>query len=71
MSDLGGVSRDDLLWTCCRCSGPMEMGSVELTYLGNSFWIDLPRCPTCGLFLVPEELATGRMNEVELLLEDK
>jgi hypothetical protein len=49
----------------------MEVGPVELTYLGSSFWIDLPRCPKCGLFLVPEELATGRMNEVELLLEDK
>ncbi len=71
MSDLGGISQDDMLWTCCRCSVAMEVGPVELTYLGNSFWIDLPRCPKCGLYLVPEELATGRMNEVELLLEDK
>jgi hypothetical protein len=71
MSDLGGISQDDMLWTCCRCGVPMEVGQVELTYMGNSFWIDLPHCPKCGMLLVPEELATGRMNEVELLLEDK
>jgi hypothetical protein len=71
MNDLGGVTEDDMLWTCCRCSGRLEVGPVQLSYLGNSFWIDLPRCPTCGFFLVPEELATGRMAQVEQLLEDK
>jgi len=71
MSDFGAVTENDMLWTCCRCSGPLEVGPVQLSYLGNSFWIDLPRCPSCGLYLIPEELATGRMAEVEQLLEDK
>jgi len=49
----------------------MELGPVQLSYLGNSFTLDLPRCPSCGLILIPEELATGRMAEVERVLEDK
>jgi hypothetical protein len=65
------IGEDDLRWTCCRCSVPLEVGPVELSYLGNSFWLDLPRCPKCGLHLIPEELATGRMAEVEQVLEDK
>jgi hypothetical protein len=31
----------------------------------------LPRCPRCGLVFIPEELALGKMAEVEKLLEDK
>lgn len=33
--------------------------------------IDLPRCPKCGLVLITEELARGKMLEVEKALEDK
>jgi hypothetical protein len=29
------------------------------------------RCPVCGLAYVSEELARGRMREVEKALEDK
>lgn len=65
------VSEDDLKWSCCRCSQAMEVGPVQLSYLGNSFTLDLPRCPSCGLILISEELATGRMAEVERVLEDK
>jgi hypothetical protein len=61
----------DLSWTCCRCSDVLEVGPVELTYLGKSFWVDLPRCPKCGFYLVPEGLALGRMARAEELLEDK
>ncbi|HML40995.1 MAG TPA: hypothetical protein PKD23_09950 [Bellilinea sp.] len=41
------------------------------SYLGNSFPVDLMRCPQCGLTLVSEELALGKMAEVERALEDK
>ncbi|HOI94695.1 MAG TPA: hypothetical protein PK250_08320 [Syntrophobacter fumaroxidans] len=47
------------------------MDKVNVSYLGSSFPVDLPRCPRCGLVFVPEELALGRMAEVERLLEDK
>lgn len=65
------VAGDEPTWFCCRCSVPLEIGPVELTYLGNSFWLDLPKCPSCGQYLIPEELATGRMAQAEQLLEDK
>ena len=71
MNDVAQLSEDDLAWVCCRCSSPLEVGPVQLSYLGNAFTLQLPRCPRCGLCLIPEELATGRMAEVEQILEDK
>ncbi|MES9995602.1 pyridine nucleotide-disulfide oxidoreductase/dicluster-binding protein [Desulfovibrio aminophilus] len=56
-------------WSCGH--GPLEPRPVEATYLGSSFNISLLACPECGLCLVPESLALGRMAEVEHLLEDK
>ncbi|NLW80120.1 MAG: DNA-binding protein, partial [Desulfovibrionales bacterium] len=46
-------------------------GKVELTYLGNAFHVELPVCPRCGAVYIYEELALGRIREVEQLLEDK
>ena len=65
------VGPADLEWTCCRCGVAMELGPVRLSYLGNAFTLELPRCPSCGQLLIPETLATGRMAEVERILEDK
>ena len=56
-------------WTCGH--GPLESRPVEARYLESSFSIGLLACPECGLALVPESLALGRMTEVEQLLEDK
>ena len=42
-----------------------------VSYLGNSYPVDLLRCPKCGLVLVPEDLALGKMAEVERAVEDK
>jgi hypothetical protein len=35
------------------------------------FPVDLPKCPKCGQVLITEDLALGKMAEVEKLLEDK
>jgi hypothetical protein len=35
------------------------------------FPVDLLRCPKCRQVFIPEELARGKMSEVEKLLEDK
>lgn len=56
-------------WSCGHDA--LEPRPVEATYLGSSFNISLLACPECGLCLVPESLALGRMAEVERLLEDK
>ena len=55
----------------CACGAELERARTEVTYLGNAFTIELLACPRCGLTLVPEELAVGKMLEVEQLLEDK
>lgn len=56
---------------CMRCRVPLKPAKTTFTYLGNTFSADLPRCPKCGLVYVPEDLAKGRMLEVEQNLEDK
>ncbi len=58
-------------WICTSCGKPLELGKVNISYLGNAFPVDLLTCPRCGLVLIPEELALGKMAEVEKALEDK
>ncbi|WP_165071665.1 DVU_1557 family redox protein [Desulfovibrio sp. ZJ200] len=58
-------------WVCGQCRCPLEQAKVQAFYLNSAFDVYLPRCPKCGLTLVPRSLAQGRMLEVEALLEDK
>jgi ribosomal protein S27AE len=58
-------------WECGRCGIPLEIGTVKVAYLDTEQPVDLARCPRCGSVMVPEELALGRMVQVEQLLEDK
>ena len=58
-------------WLCARCRVPLEQSKVQVSYLNSAFDVLLPRCPCCGLTLVPCSLAEGKMLEVEALLEDK
>jgi hypothetical protein len=44
---------------------------VQVAYLGCGFTIDLLQCPRCGLVLVTENMAVGKMAEAEKVLEDK
>ena len=63
--------QDELAWRCAACDCALEVGQVTASYMENSFTTDMPRCPRCGLVLVPEALALGKMAEVERILEDK
>ncbi|OPY67961.1 MAG: hypothetical protein A4E57_02012 [Syntrophorhabdaceae bacterium PtaU1.Bin034] len=58
-------------YTCTKCGVEMEPAKVQVTYLGNSFMIDVLRCPRCRLVLVTEDIAVGKMAEAEKVLEDK
>lgn len=58
-------------WVCDCCHLPLVTGKVEFSYMGGNFTVNLPVCSGCGLVLVSEELATGRMADAEKLLEDK
>jgi len=61
----------DMNWTCRPCGVALQPGMVELVYMENVFKVELPVCPKCSAVLIAEELAVGRMLEVEQLLEDK
>lgn len=56
---------------CEKCRVPLENGKVMLHYMGNDFPIEMPRCPVCGNRYIPEELAMGKILQVEKALEDK
>lgn len=71
MSEKEINSEAESQWWCTRCSIPLETGKVDITYLGSTFPVDLLRCPRCGQVFIPEDLAEGKMAEVEKLLEDK
>jgi hypothetical protein len=62
---------DEPAWTCANCDVHLEPRSVDVAYLGSAFPVELAACPSCGLVLVPEDLALGRMLDVEQQLEDK
>ncbi|MDP3480104.1 MAG: DNA-binding protein [Desulfoprunum sp.] len=62
---------EDMAWLCRPCGVQLRPATVELRYLDSVFSVELPACPQCGAVLISEELATGRMLEVEQLLEDK
>ncbi len=66
------VSPADLnTWECAACGVPLATGKVMVAYLGSAYPVELLKCPSCGLVFIPEELALGKMLEVEKSLEDK
>jgi hypothetical protein len=65
--DIGEASE----WQCGKCGVALEMATVEVAYMGSKHPVQLPRCPSCGIVFIPEQLATGKMAQIEQLLEDK
>ena len=65
------IKPEDLVWRCSRCDQQLVAGSVLAEYLGNNITTQLPQCPSCHMVLVSEELAVGKIAEVEKLLENK
>jgi len=57
--------------SCAKCRQELVPGKVTVSYLGKTFPLELPKCPNCGLVFVPEDLAIGKMLQVEQALEDK
>ena len=70
MNDLSFSYREEVPWRCA-CGGALTPRRVAACYLGSRFEIELPACERCGFILVPEFLATGKMRDVERILEDK
>lgn len=62
---------EENVFECLKCGIPMEPGKVTVSYMGSSFPVELLKCKKCGLVLITEDLALGKMLEVEKTLEDK
>ncbi|NLD18724.1 MAG: DNA-binding protein [Clostridiales bacterium] len=56
---------------CSRCKCPLEFIELRITYLDRHFTHKVPRCPQCGQVFVPQDLAEGKMAQVEKSLEEK
>jgi len=56
---------------CDICKVEMVEREVDFSYLNRSFRHKVPRCPQCGQVFISEELASGRMSDVEKMLEEK
>ena len=62
---------DDRDWMCSRCKMPLVMKKTTFRYLGRNVTHEVSRCPDCGKVFIPQNLAEGRMAEVEQQIEDK
>lgn len=58
-------------WLCAACSLSLELATVKLAYMDETFAVDLPSCPACQRILVSEEQAVTKMALAERMLEDK
>ena len=56
---------------CDQCKKELILRKVKIRYLGGNFEVELMQCPQCHHVLIGEDLAMGKMLEVEQALEDK
>lgn len=61
----------ELPWLCDKCKRKLESHKVKVSYLSGNFEVELMQCPQCKAVFIGEELALGKMLEVEKGLEDK
>lgn len=57
--------------TCDQCDLVLQKQKVKLKYMKFYMETELLQCPSCGQVYIPEELAAGKILEVEKTLEDK
>lgn len=65
------LSEEAAEWSCTACGKPLEIIKVGFSYMKGNFEVPLPACTTCGLVMISEELAIGKMAAAERILEDK
>ncbi len=56
---------------CSQCDVALTPMKATFRYLKRSFEHEVLRCPSCGQVYIPEDLAKGRMAQVEASLEEK
>jgi hypothetical protein len=58
-------------WLCVECSISLELATVKLTYLDETFAAETPACPSCQRVFISESDAVEKMALAEKMLEDK
>lgn len=58
-------------WICDKCNEKLILEKTNVLYLDADFEVELWKCPKCKMVLIDEELARGKILEVEKSLEDK
>ena len=62
---------ENTVWLCSKCNTELKKSVIKVKYLSGDFEVELLKCPKCNMVLITEELAIGKMLEVEKGLEDK
>lgn len=65
------IKMDKTPWVCNKCHKELESKKVQVRYLDGVFDVELLKCPQCKVVFIDEDLALGKMLEVEKGLEDK
>ncbi|MDN5352726.1 MAG: hypothetical protein PWQ12_1647 [Clostridiales bacterium] len=65
------INQENEKWVCDKCKKKLVSEKVKVKYLDGNFEVELLRCPECKIVFIDEELALGKMLEVEKGLEDK
>ncbi len=58
-------------WLCFACNIRLELATIKLTYLEETFGADTFACPSCGRIFISEHDAINKMALAEKMLEDK
>lgn len=64
-------NKQNMPWICDKCKKELVLRKVKVRYLEGNFEVELMRCPVCDMVFIEEDLAMGKMLEVEKDLEDK
>lgn len=56
---------------CSKCECELKEMDTQFTYLDKKFRHKVLRCPKCGQVFIPEDLAKGKMSQLEKSLEEK
>lgn len=59
------------VWMCDKCQKALVSQKVKVRYLEGNFEVELLKCPHCNMVFISEDLALGKILEVEKSLEDK
>jgi hypothetical protein len=65
------VETEKRIWKCGICQVELTPKKTVFSCLGHNVSHEVLSCPQCGKIFISEELAEGKMAEVEQQLEDK